>query len=487
MKKKIVVIGAGFGGLASAALLAKKGYEVTLLEKNATLGGRAMSFSAEGFTFDMGPSWYMMPEVFDRFFEYFGKKTADYYELKQLDPKYRIIFGKDDVVDMVNDRERNFAYFESIEPGSVAKIKQYLSRAEEAYELSMKYFVYKNYDSIFDLFDVRAAKSVRTLPIFENMNGYISRFTASERIKKILLYTLVFIGGVPRHTPALYSLMSHMDFHQGVYYPMGGIAKVVHALGALCQELGVKIVTNAVVTRIQTAGGHATGVITQNATYQADAVLSNADYAHTELELLDDSARSFDANYWKKRTIAPSAFIMYLGIKGKLPQFAHHTLFFAHDWEDHFEKMYDNPGWPDKPSMYICNPSKTDPTVAPAGHENLFILVPVAPGLEDNPKIRTSYRDKIIGMLDETMGTDIERNIVYERLLTINDHKSLYHAYEGTALGLAPTLMQTAFFRPPNKSKKVKNLFFAGQNTIPGVGVPMALISAELAVAQLEK
>lgn len=485
MKKHAIVIGAGFAGLASAALLAKKGLKVTLLEKNDSLGGRAMSFSEEGFTFDMGPSWYMMPEVFDRFFGYFGKKTSDYYSLTKLDPKYRIVFGKDEVVDMRADNEENYAYFERIEPGSSARIRAYLEKSSEMYSLAMQYFVYKNYDSIFDMIDLKYARAGLKLPFLDTMDSYISRFVKSEKLKKILLYTTVFIGGVPKNTPAIYTLMSHLDFNDGVYYPQGGIAAVVAGLVSLCQELNVTIRTNSSVDQILVDQGIVQGVQVGTERIEADYVISNADYAHTEMQLLEPQYQTFTASYWHKKTIAPSAFVLYLGVKGSIPQLAHHTLFFTHDWEEHFEKMYSNPSWPDKPSMYICNPSKTDSTVAPDGSENLFILVPIAPGLEDTPEIRTTYRNKIIAMIDDTMKTDIAKRIQFERILTMNDYKTMYNAYQGTALGLAPTLLQTAFFRPPNHSKKVRNLFFAGQNTLPGVGVPMGLISAELAVSRI--
>jgi phytoene desaturase len=458
MKNKVIVIGGGFAGLSSAALAAKNGYEVLLLEKNKTLGGRAMSFEEKGFTFDMGPSWYMMSEVFEQFFSYFGKKPSDYYKLKKLDPKYRIIFSKEEMVDMVSDRAKNFKYFEKIEPGSTKKIEKYLNRASEMYELGMKNFVYKNYDNIFDMFDIKLASVGLKMPLFENMDQYISHFVKSEKLKKILLYTTVFIGGVPKKTPALYSLMSHIDFNQDLYYPMGGMIEVVKALESLCLELGVKIKTNTPVSRINHKNGKATGVSTLKREYEADYVISNADYNFTETKLLSKQAQSYKTAYWQKRTVAPSAFILYLGVKGKIPQFKHHTLFFVHDWEKHFASMYDNPSWPENPSMYICNPSKTDPNIAPKGTENLFVLVPIAPGLVDTPEIRKKYRDKIINMIDEHAGTDIKNNIIFEKTLTIKDYKNLYNAYKGTALGLAPTFLQTAVFRPSNVSKKLSKI-----------------------------
>lgn len=485
MTKKALIIGAGFGGLSTAALLAKEGYNVTVLEKNKTPGGRAMQFSEKGFTFDMGPSWYMMPEVFDRYFSHFGKNPASFYKLIHLDPHYRIFFGKNDVLDMLPDKEKNFEAFEKIEPGSVEKIKKYLDKSRELYEIAMKYFVYKNYDSFFDMFDMKFAGVASKMPVLSSMNSYISKYVKDDRLKKILLYTTVFIGGVPDNTPALYTLMSHIDFNVGVFYPMGGMFSIVQALEDLCHEQNVKIQLGTPVDKINVKDGKAVSVTASGKEYTADIIVSNADMPHTEMALLDEEHQTYPKSYWEKKTIAPSAFILYLGIKGKIKNLKHHTLFFTYDWEKHFADMYKNPEWPDEPSMYICCPSKTDPSVAPKGDENLFVLVPIAPGLPDTSEIRTEYEQKIIGILEETLGESIHDRLVVKKSLSINDYKSLYNAYQGTALGLAPNFFQTAFFRPNNFSKKVKNLYYVGQDTVPGVGVPMALISAELAVERI--
>ena len=486
MSKKVIIIGSGFGGLSSAALLAKAGYEVTVLEKNKTPGGRAMQFSEKGFIFDMGPSWYMMPEVFERYFAHFSKTPSSFYKLVHLNPHYRIFFSKDDVLDMLPNKEKNFEAFEKIEPGSVEKITQYLEKSKELYEIAMKYFVYKNYDSVFDMFDMKFAGVATKMPVFSTMNSYISKYVTDDRLKKILLYTTVFIGGVPDNTPALYTLMSHIDFNVGVFYPMGGMFSIVQALVDLCNEQKVTIKLGTAVDKINVKAGKAVSVTACGKEYEADIILSNADMPHTEMALLDEQYQTYTKKYWEKKTIAPSAFILYLGVKGKIKNLQHHTLFFTYDWEKHFADMYRKPEWPDEPSMYICCPSKTDQSVAPKGDENLFVLVPIAPGLPDTPEIRTRYETKIIDILEETLGESIQDRLVVKKSLSINDYKSLYNAYQGTALGLAPNFFQTAFFRPNNFSKKVKNLYYVGQDTVPGVGVPMALISAELAVERVK-
>ncbi len=485
MAKKALVIGAGFGGLSSAALFAREGYDVTVLEKNSSPGGRAMQFSEKGFTFDMGPSWYMMPEVFERYFSHFGKTPSTFYKLVHLDPHYRIFFGKDDILDMLPDKEKNFEAFEKIEPGSVEKIKRYLDKSKELYEIAMKYFVYKNYNSVFDMFDIKFAGVASKMPVLSSMNSYISKYVKDERLKKILLYTTVFIGGVPDNTPALYTLMSHIDFNVGVFYPMGGMYSIVQALENLCEENGVTLKLKTPVEKINVKDGRAVSVTAAGKEYEADIIISNADMPYTEMSLLDKKYQTYPKKYWEKKTIAPSAFILYLGVKGKVDKLKHHTLFFTYDWEKHFADMYKDPEWPEEPSMYVCCPSKTDPSVAPKGDENLFVLVPIAPGLSDTPEIRQSYEKKILDILEDTLGESIQDRLIIKKTLSINDYTSLYNAYQGTALGLAPNFFQTAFFRPNNFSKKVRNLYYVGQDTVPGVGVPMALISAELAVERI--
>lgn len=478
---RIVIIGGGIGGLATAALLGKQGYSVTLVEKNKDLGGRARVFSHKGFRFDMGPSWYLMPDVFNRFYKYFGKKPTDFYKLKRLDPHYRIFFNDKDTVDMVDDLKKNLSYFESLEKGSAEKIKKYLSISEYQYRTAMSGFVYRTFDRITDMFQRKLLFEGSKLHVFENMDSYLRRFTHSDRIKKILLYTIVFLGGSPKNTPAIYSLLSYIDFVQGVFYPIGGISKIVSSLESLCLANGVTIIKNSPVDKIVVeSGGIATAVVVKKKQIAADVVISNADLPFTELHLLPKQFQTYPQSYWQKKIIAPSTFLMYLGIKGKVTSLTHHNLLFSDDWVKHFEEIFKNPSWPKHPSMYICAPSKSDSTVSPTNYENLFVLVPVAANLRDSDSMREKYSNYIISEIEKIIGEKIRDKIVYKRIFTQRDYIKDYNAYKGTALGLSHTLFQSAAFRPGLQSKKVKNLFYVGQYTQPGIGMPMCLISAEL-------
>ncbi len=487
MSKDVIIIGAGIGGLSTAALLGKKGYNVTVLEKNKTIGGRAMQFEAKGFRFDMGPSWYLMPDAFERYYKLFNKKPSDFFKLISLSPQYRIFFSKNEHVDISRDLKENLALFETYEKGAAENIAEYVKKSEYVYKSAMRYFIYKNYRSIFDFFNKKLMFEGAQLKLHKNLDSYISQYTKNDRIKKILEYSTVFLGISPKKAPALFTLLSYVDFKMGVFYPNGGVYKIIDSLEKLCKENGVRVITNQEVEKIIIKNGKAEVIKTQNKTYNCDLVISNADYPFTETRLLEKQYRTYDEEYWKKKTIAPSAFILYLGIKGKVKNLKHHNLFFEHDWQNHFDEIFDDPKWPDKPSFYVSCPSKTDRTVAPSGCENLFVLVPVAPGLNDTDKIRKEYRDKIITELEEITGDIISDRIVFERIFAQRDYKELYNAYKGTALGLAHTFFQSAAFRPQNKSKKVKNLYYVGQYTLPGVGIPMCLIGAEILVDRIKK
>lgn len=478
--KKVIIIGAGIGGLATAALLGKAGYDVTILEKNRIPGGRATQWKTKGFTFDMGPSWYLMPDVFENYFALFGKKPEDLFKLTRLDPHYRVYFGKKDYVDIVKNLETNLAYFESIEPGSREKLKKFLDNAEYQYNAAIKHILYKNFTKVTDFFTADIAKEGRKLNVFQNLDKYISTYIKDKKLKQILEYTIVFLGGSPRNTPAFYSIMSHIDFKMGVFYPQKGIFSVIEALISLAKQHGVKIRVHTAVTKIKVMNGKAVGVYVGKKLIPADIVVSNADYPFTEMKLLSNEWQTYKKQYWEKKTLAPSSFNMYLGVKGKLKNLKHHTLSFANDWEKHFDDIFSHPSWPQKPSYYLCCPSKTDATVAPDGYENVFILVPVAPGLADTDKIREKYAAKVIADIEELIGEKFADRIVVKRIYSQRDYSKDYNSYKGSALGLAHTLLQTAIFRPQNRSKKVKNLYYVGQVTQPGIGMPMCLISAQL-------
>lgn len=479
-RKKVVVIGAGFGGLSVAALLAKDGHQVTVLEKNPTAGGRGRVWVKDGFTFDLGPSWYTMPEVFDRFFKLFDKKTADYYKLKRLDPSYRIFFGRNDTLDISTELKKNIALFESMEAGGGKKLKDYLKQAEYQYTQAMSSFIYKDYPSLMSMLDLKLVAQINKLHLLEDMDSFTKRWFKNDRLRKILLYTLVFLGGAPKKTPALYALMSHIDFNLGIWYPMGGLGKVVTSLQQLAEEEGATFSFNQTVKSIEVNSGVATQVLTQNKKYDADIVVTNADYAHAETKLLEEKWQSYPKSYWDKRTVAPSAFLIYLGLNKKVKNLKHHSLFFHHDWVEHFNQIFEEPQWPDKPSYYVCCPSKTDPIMAPKGKENIFLLVPIAAGLKDTPSIREKYYRKIMDDFQTTLGQDIEDDIILKRIYSLKDFEKDYNAFKGTALGLTHTMFQTAYFRPHHRSKKVKNLYYTGQFTHPGIGVPITLISAQI-------
>ncbi len=480
---RICIIGGGIGGLASACLLGARGHEVTLYEKNTQLGGRANRFEAEGFTFDMGPSWYLMPDVFENFFHLLGERVEEHLTLTKLSPSYRIFFKEDgSTVDMYSDLNTDIPTLEALEAGVGPRLKSYLSNAQQQYEIAKAEFMYKNYDSLLDFINLRSLIYGSKLSVFSPMESYVSRYFTSEKVKKIIQYPLVFLGSSPYKTPALYSIMNHIDFEMGVYYPQGGMYEVVKALVRIAQKHGVIFHTETEVSRIITTHKRATGVELGNGERVSyDMVVSNGDIHYTETQLLAPEDRQFSQKYWEMRTLAPSALIMYLGVKKTFDSLTHHNLLFSEDWKQNFAEIFDDPQWPTDPSLYVCAPSKTDPTVAPEGHENLFVLVPVASGLEYTEKGLEHYAERMLDTLEEHMNLPgLKENVIYKRLYSVEDFARDYYSYQGTALGLAHTMRQTAIFRPNNVSRTVDNLFYVGANTNPGIGVPICLISAEM-------
>jgi len=483
----VIVIGSGFAGLAAATSLADKGYEVTILEKNSVPGGRARKFEAEGFVFDMGPSWYWMPDVFEDYFAKFGKKVSDYYDLKRLDPSYVVWFEQDNRMDVPAQREALYALFERYEPGSAKKLEQFLAEARYKYEVGMSEFVWKPSHSIWEFADLRILMSLFRLQMFSSISKQIKSLFSHPHLIQLLEFPVLFLGATPENTPALYSMMNYADMALGTWYPMGGMHKIVEGMVALAEEKGVQIELNQEVQQIYVPNGHATKVITQTAEFTADVVVGGADYHHIENKLLDAKLRNYSEKYWDTRTMAPSSLLFYVGINKKLKNLEHHNLFFDADFKRHAVEIYDDPKWPENPLFYVCAPSLTDDSVAPEGHENLFLLIPLAPDLEDTEELREQYYDLVMERLEQRTGQSIRDAVVYKRSFAHSDFKQDYHAYKGNAYGLANTLLQTAFLKPRLKSKKVKNLYYTGQLTTPGPGVPPSLISGQVVANEIYK
>jgi len=479
--KKIIVIGAGFSGLAAAALLAKDGNQVTILEKNDSPGGRARKFSENGFTFDMGPSWYWMPDVFDRFFSLFGKKTEDFYKLERLSPSYMFYFGKDNSVALPANKEGVVDIFEKMEAGAGNKLKQFLLEAEYKYKVAMSKFVYKPGLSMWEFVKPELLKSVFRLHMFRSFESHLKHYFKSARLRQMLEFPVLFLGGTAKNTPALYSLMNYGDIELGTWYPKGGMYKVVEGMVSLALSLGVKIEYNADVSGFTFNNKNIDKVQFNQSEIEADYIVSSADYHFTDQLLLPTAKREYNSNYWESRVMSPSSLIFFLGIDKKLNGFEHHTLFFDEDLARHSDSIYTKPSWPEAPSLYFSCTSKTDETVAPEGKENLFVLIPVASGIEDTPEIREKYFEIILQRIEKITGEDIRNHIIYKRSYAHNDFEKDYNAFKGNAYGLANTLLQTAFLKPKMRSRKISNLFYAGQLTAPGPGVPPALISGEMA------
>ncbi len=483
----MIIIGAGFAGLSAAAFMAKAGWAVTVLEKNDTAGGRAKQLKAKGFTFDMGPSWYWMPDVFERFFNQFGKKVSDYYTLHRLNPSYRVYWPKS-FSDIPADYDMLRNLFEEIEPGSSKQLDQYLAEALVKYKIGIKDLVYKPGQSVSEFLNWNVIKNVFKLDVFTSIKTHVAKHFKSEKLRQLMEFPVLFLGAMPGNTPALYSLMNYADIVGGTWYPQNGMYSIVEAMKNLAEEQGATFRFNEDVQQIVIENGRAQKVVTATHVFSADVVISGADYHFTETNLLPPEYRSYSEHYWKKKLLAPSCLMYYVGLNKKLDNLLHHSLFFDVPFHQHANEIYTDPQWPSNPLFYLSVSSKTDEMAAPAGCENLVFLIPIASGLkDDSEEIRELYFQKIIKRLEHHTGHSITDAIIYKQTFSVSDFESHYNSYKGNAYGLANVLSQTAIRRPSCKSKKVKNLFYTGQFTVPGPGVPPSLISGEVVSGQVLK
>ncbi|WP_088341878.1 phytoene desaturase family protein [Robiginitalea sediminis] len=476
MEKRVAIIGSGFSGLSAACYLAREGHQVTVLEKNEQPGGRASQLVRDGFTFDMGPSWYWMPDIFQRFFEDFGKQVSDYYTLDRLDPGYQIIF-EDEVVTIGDSMEKIQAEFERIEPGSSQPLKRFMERAADHYDIAINKMVYKPGQSPLELVSLDTVQRVGRF--FSTISRDVRRDFKNPKLVSILEFPVLFLGAKPSDTPSFYSFMNHADFALGTWHPRGGMYRIVEAMVSLAKSLGVRFEMNTPVQQIAVADGRATGVYTHQGFFEADVVLSGADYHHTET-LLPPEYRQYSESYWDKRTFAPSSLLFYVGFDQKIGGVKHHNLFFDTDFGQHAREIYDTPKWPEAPLFYANFPSVTDPLMAPEGKEAGFFLIPLAPGLEDSPELRETYFQRIMDRFEARTGEKVRSSILFKESFCVSDFMERYNSYKGNAYGMANTLRQTAFLRPGLQSKKVQDLYFTGQLTVPGPGVPPSLISGKL-------
>jgi phytoene desaturase len=485
MAKSAIVIGSGFSGLSVSASLAQQGYQVTVLEKHALPGGRARQFSDSGYTFDMGPSWYWMPDVFEKYFASFGKKVSDYYDLHKLNPSYLVYWGKDDFTSIPSGVNEVVEMFEKEDPGSGVRLRKFLKEAEYKYEVGINKLVYKPGRSLREFADMELIAGVFKLDVFKSISKHVRKVTGNHRLIQLMEFPVLFLGALPGNTPALYSLMNYADMALGTWFPQGGMFEIVKAMHAVALEQGVKFVFNADVQEFTFINNVIKSVRVGQDEYFADVIISSADYQFTETKLLPEKFRSYSNKYWESRVMAPSSLIYYVGLNKKLDKLAHHNLFFDHSLDQHAVEIYTTPQWPSAPLFYVSLTTKTDASGAPDGHENMFILIPVAAGMEDTDDIKEKYFHVVIDRLEKLTGQTIKENIDFYKSFAYRDFVSEYNSFKGNAYGLANTLSQTAILKPTCKSKKVSNLYYTGQLTVPGPGVPPALISGKVVAKEI--
>lgn len=487
-QKRVVVIGSGFAGLSAATHLAANNCLVTLVEKNGTPGGRARKFEHHGFVFDMGPSWYWMPDVFDNYFAHFGKKTSDYYKLLRLDPSYAVVYGENDILNIPANLEEFKAMFENLEPGAGKRLEEFLSQAKYKYEVGIHDLVTKPSRSIFEFTSPGLLVDMIRMDIFQSMSKHVRKYFSHEKIIRLMEFPVLFLGETADNIPALYSLMNYADIALGTWYPMGGMHEIIKGMVSLAEEKGVKFRYDAEVEEIEIENGIAKRVrLKSGEKIEADVVVAGADYHHVDKHLINPKYSNYTEEYWDKRVMAPSSLLFYIGVNKRLNNLKHHNLFFDEPLGPHADAIYKNPRWPEKPLFYASVPSITDPSVAPEGMENLFLLIPLAPDLEDYEETREKYYGIIMDRLEKISGQEIRSHVIYKRSYAHSDFKADYHAFKGNAYGLANTLLQTAILKPSLKNKKVKNLYYTGQLTVPGPGVPPSLISGQVVAREVLK
>ena len=484
---KIAIIGSGFSGLSAAAYLSSAGEEVHIFEKNSTAGGRARQLkTVNGYVFDMGPSWYWMPDVFEQFFNSFGYSVADWYDLKLLDPSFELVFA-DKPIKIPSGYIQLCNLFETIEKGSSYQLEQFMKEARFKYETGIKNLGKMPGISVMEFADINLIKGAIRLQLFSSFSNHVRNFFSNPKLIALMEFPVLFLGAMPQDTPALYSLMNYAGLKLGTWYPMGGFGKVTTSIEQICKNQGTNFHFNSPVEKIKVEDRLARRVIVNGKTIDFDAVIASADYHHAEQDLLPENVRNYKEVYWEKKIFAPSCLIYFIGVSKKIKSIQHHTLFFEEDLFQHSKEIYKDPQWPSNPLFYVCCPSKTDKSVAPEGHENLFLLMPLAAGLKDNEPLREKYFNIMINRLEKHIGEDLRQAIDFKKSYCINDFISDYHSYKGNAYGLANTLRQTAILKPKIKNKKISNLFYAGQLTVPGPGVPPSLISGKIAANQVIK
>jgi len=486
-KKKIAIIGSGFSGLSSAAYLAKEGYEVHVFEKNECLGGRARKFETEGFSFDMGPSWYWMPEVMEAFFKDFNSSVSEHFELKKLSPAFNLIFEGNEKISIPNDYNELKKLFESIEKGSSRELDVFMDDAQKKYDISFSNLIEKPGLSIKEYLDYETIKASMNLSLFGSYQKMVYKKFKNPKLRALMEFPVLFLGAKPSNTPSLYSLMNYAGLKLGTYYPMGGFYSLVEGMVTICKKQGVVFHANANISKINVTEKQATSLEVNGAQFKVDGVIGSADYHHIEEKLIPKEYKNYSEDYWKKKTFAPSSLIFYLGINKKIDKLEHHTLFFDANFEQHATEIYDTKEWPEKPLFYVCTPSKTDPNVAPENCENLFLLMPLATGIEDTDELREKYFNKLITRIEKHLGEKITENIIVKKSYCIKDFKNDYNAFGGNAYGLANTLNQTAIFKPKIINKKIKNIIYSGQLTVPGPGVPPSIISGKISANLLNQ